>query len=368
MSDGVLMKIRDLRTWFYSREARAFVRAVDGVDLDIRRGRVLGIVGESGSGKSVSMLSVLGLVSAAPGVVSGTVSYGEHEPVNLLAGLDDCVTVTELADGGVRVEKDQRRWTRTRQHNLEPWRGGHIAMIFQNAAAALNPFMSIGSLIEEAIALHCAIDSAAARRERALYWLQKVRMDMPRRRFDQYPHQLSGGLCQRAMIAMALASEPELLIADEPTTGLDATIQARIADLLQEICREFGTTLVIISHDIGVITRLADDVAVMYGGRVVETGAAEQVLDMSRPQRHPYTAGLLAAVPGRIGIDGSGHLPTIGGELPDSLCPPPGCRFHGRCNHELALQGGRCDKQEPPLQDLDSGHRIRCWALQERSR
>ena len=359
-TDAPLLRIEDLRTYFYSRVKRAFVRSVDGVDLEVRRGETLGIVGESGSGKSVTMLSAMGLVTTAPGVIGGKVIFHDEAPRDLLEGLDRNVRL-ERRDGRImQVAKDNQAWQKQADRNLRGIRGGKISMIFQNPRAALNPFETVGKQITEAVRLHTGVKSAAEAREKALHWLEEVRIDTPRLRFDNHPYGLSGGMSQRAMIAMALAAEPRMLIADEPTTGLDATIQARIVDLLDDLKARLGMTMVLISHDIGVISRLSDRIAVMYGGRVMETGPAADVLD-ERADGHPYTRALLSSTPRPENVLPSGHLPAIEGEVLDTINVPPGCRFRARCQRINDSVRPRCESQEPDLFEISPGRRIRCW-------
>lgn len=359
-----LLRIEDLRTYFYSRAKQAFIRSVDGVDFDVAPGETLGIVGESGSGKSVAMLSVLGLVSAAPGVVTGRVRFNDQTPRDLLQGLEQTVRI-ERRDGRImHIDKDNRAWQRQAECNLAGVRGGRIAMIFQNPKAAMNPFETVGRQIAESIRLHTALRDPAQARERALHWLDEVRIDSPRLRYDNYPYGLSGGMCQRAMIAMALAAEPHMLIADEPTTGLDATIQARIVDLLEDLKARLGMTMVLISHDIGVIGRLANRVAVMYGGRVMESGPAADVL-AAREGGHPYTRALLASIPRGENLKEGGRLPAIDGEVLDTINVPPGCRFAARCQRIHDGIRSRCETREPELADVAPGHRVRCWLYQD---
>ena len=237
-------------------------------------------------------------------------------------------------------------------------------MIFQNPKSSLNPFLTVGQQISEAIRLHTPVKDPKEAKERAIAWLERVRMDSPRLRFDQYPDGLSGGMCQRAMIAMALACEPSLLMADEPTTGLDATIQSRIVALLAELKSELGVTTLLITHDIRVVSRLADTVAVMYGGTVVEQGPARDVLAPSVPAKHPYTAALLASLPsaqknGRPHAI-EGRLSVIRGEVVDTMDVPRGCRFYARCDRVTDAIRARCMSQEPALATVATGHRIRC--------
>jgi oligopeptide/dipeptide ABC transporter ATP-binding protein len=239
-------------------------------------------------------------------------------------------------------------------------------MIFQNPKAAFNPFETIGKQISESILLHTDINSEKEAKEKALFWLEKVKIDSPSLRYENYPYGLSGGMSQRAMVAMALASEPSLLIADEPTTGLDATIQSKIVDLLEELKSSLGITLILISHDIGVISRLSDKIAVMYGGNVLEHGPAEIILDKSSQQRHPYTRALLDSIPDKDNVLEGGYLKSIEGEVPDTILVPPGCRFYERCNSKDESIRVKCAEQNPVLFELNDAHGIRCWKFDKK--
>ena len=357
-----LLEIDNLRTYFYSKSKRAFIRAVDGVTMAIARGETLGVVGESGSGKSVTALSIMGLIGAGPGVISGKIAFradgGER---NLLQGLETYVTLEERDGKIMEVSKDEAGWEENVEWIMAPVRGKEIAMIFQNPKSSLNPFVTVGHQITEAIRLHTPIKDPREAKERAIYWLERVKMDSPRLRFDNYPFGLSGGMCQRAMMAMALCSEPSLLIADEPTTGLDATIQSKIVGLLTELKSEFGITTLLISHDIRVVSRLADSVAVMYGGTVVEYGPAPDVLAAGFAPKHPYTAALLASIPSAQNVRDKGDLPAIAGEVVDTINVPRGCRFYARCNRVTDDIRDTCAGHEPELKEIRPGHHVRCW-------
>jgi peptide/nickel transport system ATP-binding protein len=324
-----LLDIRNLVTAFRTPAGR--VPAVDGVSLSIDRGRTLGLVGESGCGKSVTAMSVLRLVAAPGRIESGEI---------LLAGRRageppvDLVTLPEP--------------------RLREVRGGRIGMIFQEPMTSLNPVFTIGDQVAEAVRLHRDVSRAAAR-ARALEMLRLVRMADPERRLDEYPHQLSGGMRQRVMIAMALACEPDLVIADEPTTALDVTIQAQILELLADLRRRLGTAILLITHDLGVVAETCDEVAVMYAGKIVERAPAAELF--ARPL-HPYTIGLLAARP-QAPRSGGGREPlrTIPGMVPPAWDFPAGCRFHTRCAHARVED---CGTRPPELRELFPGHFVRC--------
>ncbi|MGW3622835.1 ABC transporter ATP-binding protein [Streptomyces sp. NPDC000880] len=306
------LSVRDLRVRFSTEDG--IVNAVDGLSFDVERGKTLGIVGESGSGKSVTNLTVLGL----------------HNPK------------TSAVDGSIRL--DGQELTDAPEKELEKLRGNKVAMIFQDPLTALSPYYTVGRQIAEPYMKH----TGASRREakaRAIEMLDKVGIPQPALRFNDYPHQFSGGMRQRAMIAMALICNPDLLIADEPTTALDVTVQAQILDLLKDLQQEFGSAIIFITHDLGVIANMADDLLVMYAGRAVERGSVREVLQA--PQ-HPYTWGLLSSMP-RLGGDIDEALTPIPGTPPSLLNPPSGCAFHPRCTFTDKVGDSRCSGERPLL-------------------
>ncbi|MFH9853044.1 ABC transporter ATP-binding protein [Streptomyces althioticus] len=311
---GSFLSVRDLRVRFSTEDG--IVKAVDGLSFDVERGKTLGIVGESGSGKSVTNLTVLGLHNPKTSTVEGEI---------LLEG-QDLVTTPEK--------------------EMEKLRGNKVAMIFQDPLTALSPYYTVGRQIAEPYMKHTGASKKEAR-ERAIEMLTKVGIPQPKTRVDDYPHQFSGGMRQRAMIAMALVCDPDLLIADEPTTALDVTVQAQILDLLKDLQQEFGSAIIFITHDLGVISDMADDLLVMYSGRAVERGSVREVL---REPKHPYTWGLLSSMP-RLGGDTSQALNPIPGSPPSLLNPPSGCPFHPRCAFTDKVSGDRCSTERPPLGD-----------------
>ena len=314
-----LLRIEDLRTVFHTSGGE--IAAVDGVSLEVERGRTLGIVGESGCGKSVLSLSLMRLVAHPGRIASGRVLLEGRD----LAGLSN---------------------TEMRQV-----RGRDIGMIFQEPMTSLNPVHTVGFQIIEGIRIHEPKASAAELRERGIAALRRVQIPSPERRFDEYPHQLSGGMRQRVMIAMALACSPKLLIADEPTTALDVTVQAQILDLLRDLQAETGMSIILITHDLGVVAEMADDVAVMYAGRVVERTASRALFE--DPQ-HPYTLGLLGSIP-RLDEDRE-RLLAIRGAVPPPFALPKGCRFNPRCPFAI----GACRAEQPALREIVSGHGVAC--------
>jgi len=322
MSEGPLLEVRDLSVSFTTEEG--VVQAVDGVDLDVAPGEVLAVVGESGSGKSVTALTMMGLSRGSNAAISGSARIGGTDVVT------------------------------AREPELRRIRGERIAMVFQDPMSSLDPVHRIGDQIAEQIRAHREVTREEARR-RSIELLEAVGIDEAAKRVDAYPHQFSGGMRQRAMIAMALSLEPSLLIADEPTTALDVTVQAQILELLRELNRARGLTIVLITHDMGVVAEIADRVAVMYAGRIVERGSLDEVF--YDPQ-HPYTWGLLGSLT-RIDRPRPERLPQIPGAPPSLLDPPQGCHFRPRCPHEFE----RCPRVpglEPRLPD-QPGHLDRCW-------
>ena len=320
-----LLRVSGLKTVF--RTAAGTAAAVDGMSYTLHEGETLAIVGESGSGKSVSALSVMGLVPTPPGkVLAGEVRYRGR---NLLS-------LPEKA--------------------LEKIRGAEISMIFQEPMSSLNPVLTIERQLTETV-MHHERATAADARVRAIEMLQLVHIPEPERRMRQYPHQLSGGMLQRVMIAMALACGPKVLIADEPTTALDVTIQAQILALMADLQERFGTAILLITHDLGVVAETADRVAVMYAGRIVELGS---VFGLFERPRHPYTRGLLNAIPHLDGLQGEQHrerLNEIPGIVPPLTRLPPGCRFAPRCPHA----DDRCRQEYPPFQQESEEHWVACW-------
>jgi oligopeptide/dipeptide ABC transporter ATP-binding protein len=328
MADPILA-LRDLTVEFDTEDG--VVHAVTNVSYDLLPGEVLGVVGESGSGKSVSMLSLLGLIPVPPGrIVSGEA---------LLAG-EDLLSLPAA--------------------RLRETRGGAMAIIFQDPMTSLNPVLTIGDQISEAVTVHNPGTGADAARARAIELLELVGVPLPDRRVDQYPHELSGGMRQRAMIAMAIANQPSVLVADEPTTALDVTIQAQIIEVLKAVRQETHAAIVLITHDLGLIAELADRVVVMYAGRVVEIGDVFSIFDTPR---HPYTVGLLKSL-ARIGAE-TQALEPIAGQPPSLVTPPPGCAFHPRCAQSHGRTVCRTDIPELRLVGEGSEHRSACHFSEE---
>jgi peptide/nickel transport system ATP-binding protein len=320
-----LLEVEDLKTYF--RTDDGIVKAVDGVNFEVEKGQTLGIVGESGSGKSVTCLTIMGLNPKKSAITSGEARFNG----------EDLITMP--------------------QKRLRDIRGNDIAMIFQDPMTSLNPVHTIGKQLVEAIQLHRDVSKRQAKL-RALELLKAVGIPRAERRIDDYPHQFSGGMRQRVMIAMALVNDPDLLIADEPTTALDVTTQAQILELMNRLQREFGSAIIMITHDLGVIAEIADEVVVMYAAQVAERGTVEQLF--SRPH-HPYTWGLLGSLP-RLDADVE-RLVQIPGQPPSLLNPPPGCRFHPRCPLAMDI----CRREQPAMIADGPDHRVACFAVHPHS-
>ena len=324
MAEAPVLEVRDLRTHFFTDDG--VVKAVEGVSFEVREGETLGIVGESGCGKSVTSLSILRLIPSPPGRITG----GEI----LFRGQD----LLALSDPEMRKI-----------------RGNEISMIFQEPMTSLNPVYTCGDQIMEAVRLHQGVGKREAK-ARAIEMLHLVGIPSPEQRVDEYPHQLSGGMRQRVMIAMALSCHPSVLIADEPTTALDVTIQAQILELLNRLQEEMGMAILLITHDLGVVAETADRVAVMYAGQIVEYANVDRIF---QAPRHPYTAGLLGSIP-KLG-ERRERLRVIPGSVPNPIDFPPACKFHPRC--PVAIERSRCEN--PPLEEVAPGHWVRCWRAGE---
>ncbi|WP_449063870.1 ABC transporter ATP-binding protein [Planomonospora algeriensis] len=316
------LELRDLRIHFPTDDG--LVKSVDGLSYKLERGKTLGIVGESGSGKSVTSLGILGLHKGTRAKISGEIWLDGEELVSASA------------------------------EHVRRLRGKKMAMIFQDPLSAMHPFYTVGQQIIEAYRIHHKVSKKVARKH-AIDMLGRVGIPQPERRVDSYPHEFSGGMRQRAMIAMALSCDPELLIADEPTTALDVTVQAQILDLMRDLQRDFNAALIIITHDLGVVAELSDDILVMYGGKCIEYGAAEDIFE--RPE-HPYTWGLLGSMP-RLDREPTERLMPIKGNPPSLINVPPGCAFHPRCTFE-GRTGGKAKTEVPALLESSGGHLVRC--------
>ncbi len=314
-----ILEVKSLKTYFFTEDG--VVKAVDGVDFEVYQGETLGLVGESGCGKSVTAFSIVRLLDYAGKVVEGQIIF----------------------KGADLLKKSESQ--------MRKIRGKEIAVIFQEPMTSLNPVFTIGYQISEALKIHLKMSNREAKM-RSIELLENVGIPIPKQRFDEYPHQLSGGMRQRAMIAMALACNPLLLIADEPTTSLDVTIQAQILELLKKLIKEIKTSMLLITHDLGIVAELCDRVSVMYAGNIVESGSTRAIF--KNPQ-HPYTLGLLNAIP-RVDLD-LDRLAVINGAVPNLAHPPGGCRFNPRCGEHDEI----CHRNKPPPVEVEPGHFVCCW-------
>ncbi|NNF64274.1 MAG: ABC transporter ATP-binding protein [Acidimicrobiia bacterium] len=322
-----LLDVRDLKTHFHTRAG--VVQAVDGVSIHVRKGEVLGVVGESGCGKSVTSLSIMQLVPPPGKIEGGSVTFDGVDLLDLSA------------------------------KQLRDMRGERMSMIFQQPTSSLNPVYRVGAQIGEVFDLHREYKKAR-RDERVVEMLAQVGIPDPGRRAASFPHEMSGGMAQRVMIAMALACEPELLIADEPTTALDVTIQAQILDLMRDLQKNTGTATILITHDLGVVAEMADRVAVMYAGEIVEE---TDVATLFADPKHPYAQGLIGSIP-VLGREEE-ELSVIPGTVPSLVNPPPGCRFAPRCEARIAAGLEICTKEHPALAPVTPGHDVRCWLYRD---
>ncbi len=331
IDQAVLLDVRQLKTYFYTEEG--VVQAVNGVNFTVHQGEVLALVGESGGGKSVTALSIMRLVNPPGRIVEGEIIF------------------------------EGRDLLKASEHDMNELRGNRLAMIFQQPTSFLNPVIRVGDQIAEVLAIHSGLEKEAGRRQ-AVELLHSVGVPDPERRMKAYPHELSGGLAQRVMIAMALACIPDLLIADEPTTALDVTIQAQILDVMRDMRAKLGTAIILITHDLGVVAEMADRVAVMYAGRIVEQAP---VIDLFDSPRHPYTIGLMKSTPSLT--QDQVRLEAIPGSVPDLIDLPPGCPFAPRCQPRLENEAwlkGICWRVDPPLDPVGHDHTAACW-LQHRN-
>ncbi|MBF8984356.1 ABC transporter ATP-binding protein [Lutibacter sp. B2] len=319
-----ILEVKNLRTSFFTHVGE--VKAIRGVSFNLKKGEAIGIVGESGSGKSVTSMSIMKLLQHPGKIIGGDILFKEKSIVN------------------------------TSEKEMQSIRGNEIAMIFQDPMTSLNPVYTIGNQIKEAITRHQNVNREEAK-NKAIEMLKIVGIPSPSDRINQYPHEFSGGMRQRAMIAMALSCEPSLLIADEPTTALDVTIQAQILELMKKLKKEINTSIIMITHDLGVVADVCSRIIVMYGGLIMEEGTTEEIF---YNPKHPYTMGLLKSIP-RLDLGENQRLVPIEGSPPDLLKPPIGCPFAARCPYAMKI----CEKNQPPYFETDKNHRSMCWLLHE---
>ena len=350
MTTTPLLKVSNLSVNYYSRYSDV-VSALTDISFSLEYKQCLGIIGESGSGKSVTLLSLLGLMNAAPGITSGTIEFTQdNTTINLLDNIKTS-PLKEINSLSSIIQRQFKRRKARLDKNYRQIRGKQISIIFQNPKLAFNPFYSIGHQICEMIKLHTDICSKKEVKEKALFWLEKVGMDNPEARFHNNPHGLSGGLCQRAMIAMALASEPSLLIADEPTTGLDTILQRNILNLLHDLQLELNLSMIIVSHDLKVIQTLCTDVLVYHSGMIIEKGTVNHVLSSSE-NKHPYTRQLIQCDLNNV---------CLAGDIIKQQVNNSGCPYYNNCDEVTSRINQACNQHMPSLQNIDDEHAIRCW-------
>jgi len=325
MTEEVILQVKDLRTYFNTDEG--VVKAVDGVTFDLRKGETLGLVGESGSGKSVTNLSVINMIPSPPGkIVGGEILFMGKDLLKIPAK-----EICEI-------------------------RGNKISMVFQDPMTSLNPFLKISTQMIETIVLHQGLDKKAAK-DKAIEMLKLAGIPSPEKRIDQYPHQFSGGMRQRVMIAMSLSCNPEILIADEPTSALDVTIQAQILDLMKDLTKRLGTAVILITHSLGVVAGMCDNLCVMYAGRIVERGPTTDIFESPK---HPYTQGLISSVP-RLDKATNERLFSIRGQPPNVIDLPDCCPFYPRCDKAKDI----CKRKYPPASEVGPGRSVSCWLYSE---
>ncbi len=365
-----MLTIKNLKVYF--SKSNKLYRAVDGVSLSLPQNKTLGLVGESGSGKTVTAYSIMGFELSSPGIIAGEIWFNG---TNLLSKLSEICGGEQ--DKEIPIPNKMRNWRKWRKvldAEMKAVRGKQISMLFQEPTMYLDPLFSVADQMLESISLNGDIKSRTDAIEIAENWLAKVEIRSPRDVLEKYPHQLSGGMIQRVMLAMALASRPKLLIADEPTTALDATVRLRILHLLQEIQKDFDLTMLLISHDLNMISALSDQIAVMYAGRVVESCSRDIILDIEHPRRHPYTKALLNAMITGKNIDCGQKLEPLKGEVPKPYALPKGCKFYPRCDEKRSVEK-LCAEREPPDFEVQPNsemqrrgesavHIVRCWLYQ----
>jgi len=345
-----LLEINNLSVLFPSTSDEHAIPAIKNISFSLNQEETLGIIGESGSGKSVTLLSLLGLINADPGIVSGSIVVTKDQnKINLLENIEQYIF---YENNSIKIN-NLSKWKQQRELLYKDIRGSEISMIFQNPKLAFNPFYSIGSQINEMIRLHTATKNKNDAKKVAIEWLSKVKMEAPAIRYNNNPYGLSGGMCQRAMIAMALASQPSILIADEPTTGLDATIQSNIVDLLSSIKKDSEVSMIVVSHDFNVMRELTDRVIVYYKGRIIEEGLTKNIFNEKRKNIHPYTKRLLEA--NLQGFTDSSSLPET------NISRHTGCDFYDMCPSKEENFKNLCRYETPAFTNVSDQHRIRCW-------
>lgn len=352
--ENPLLAVNNLNAFFYNKENGNLTQSLFDISFQLHKGETLGIIGESGSGKTITLLSLLGLVDAEPGICRGEIIYhNEESPLNVLGDISDIVKIKTNDQGVSEIQKDKTAWMKNIEPRYKKVRGSKVAMIFQNPRLAFNPYISIGKQINETIRLHTSIKDKKKAKEKTIEWLSAVKMDAPHIRYNNNPYGLSGGMCQRALIAMALSSESDIIIADEPTSGLDATIQSDILDLLMELKKTYSKSLIIVSHDLAVMKKITDNILVYYKGHIVESGASSDILKNQKNINHPYTLSLINANALNFEED----------EQTSETTDTPGCPYVMHCKYAKEV-GIKCHEQAPPLKAVtNASHKIACWRI-----
>ncbi len=363
--NNTLLEVTGLNAYILSRDAEHHPQTLVDINFNLNRGQTLGIIGESGSGKTITLLSLLGLLDAQPGICTGSIRYNvgsvgsidsvENTIIDVLADIGEVISLTHDHDKRLAVNKNIDLWKQKIEPAFQSVRGKIISMVFQNPRLAFNPYMSIGKQINETIRLNTAINDKKIAKEKTIEWLAAVKMDAPHIRYNNNPYGLSGGMCQRAMLAMALASESPIIVADEPTSGLDATLQADILELLANLKADYKKSMIIVSHDLSVVRRIADQVLVYYQGNIVESGTIDEVLNQTRPHNHPYTHSMISA-----------NRSTDFSDNSDSKQNVPmnkGCVYYSACKDKHQF-GNLCAVEKPSTFKLNDNHQVACWKYQ----
>ena len=346
-----ILSVKKLNTYFYSGETNTLNQSLFDISFDLYRGETLGIIGESGSGKTITLLSLFGLVDAQPGICSGEIWLNQNnKSINLLENINKIISIETANPDSLEIKKNDKAWKSNIEPKFQAIRGSQMAMIFQNPRLAFNPYISIGKQINETIRLHTKIKDITSAKEKVIEWLSAVKMDAPHIRYNNNPYGLSGGMCQRALIAMALSSEANIIIADEPTSGLDATIQSDILDLLEELKSKYNKSMIIVSHDLAVMRKITDKLLVYYKGNIVESGSSASVLN-DFETIHPYTQSLIQAG------NASNFIEENDNKLDQDL---KGCPYNTHCQFASNF-GQKCYNEKPPLLKQNEEHAIACW-------
>ncbi|MDH3325668.1 MAG: ABC transporter ATP-binding protein [Gammaproteobacteria bacterium] len=358
-----ILEVKDLSVRFFLEKEKVLLPALNQISFHVNNNEVLGIVGESGSGKSITLLSILGLLQANPGIISGEILFNANEAnINTLEDISSHIEIENFEKADEKITKKTNTWNKLHASRYKKILGNQVSMVFQNPRLAFNPYYSIGKQISESILLHQPNTDKESAKKTAIDWLKRVKMEAPELRYNNNPYGLSGGLCQRAMIAMALASEPSLLVADEPTTGLDTTIQGDILTLLEEIRIQQKLSMIIVSHDFNVMHRLANRVLVYYNGFIIEEGNTNNILDYTSDEHHPYTSLLL-------NTEFNQHVDVINKTKDTDNSQSKSffnqCPYYNNCLKVTPEISNKCQSSIPPLLPLHDSHKIRCWRFEK---